>query len=72
MGEITGKRRYRTQRRWFRSDMLVLQVEFHDVSYIGRSIEPCLSWRDARVEDLMTIEASHRPFPIAKSRNPES
>jgi hypothetical protein len=64
MSRLTGKRRYREQKRLFRRSLLVLQVEFHDTCWSGGFVEPCLSWRDATVEDLMTIAATHRPFHI--------
>lgn len=57
---LTGRRRYRIQRRWFRAPLLVLQVEERRCGYtddahgLGRRYSS-IQWRDARVEDL-TLE----------------
>lgn len=62
---LTGNIRYRSQSRWFGSDMLVLQVEvkrddgppdYHDMPmYLGGLI-----WRDAVVEDLLELASTQR------------
>lgn len=59
---LTGRRRYRIG--GLLRNKLVLQVQFRDRVNDGFGGFPVLSWRDARVEDLMTIEASHRPHPV--------
>jgi hypothetical protein len=57
MSDLTGKRRHRIERRWFRAPLLVLQVEVmrpynfdpqHDIAPGGYA--PI--WRDATFEDL--------------------
>ena len=63
MSELTGRRRYRLGGLFRKT--LVLQVQFRDREYDPWGGFAVLRWRDATVEDLMTIEASHRPFPVA-------
>lgn len=62
MSALTGKRRYRLGG-LFRKK-LVLQVQFRDRVWDGHGGFPTVSWRDATVEDLMIIQASHQPFPV--------
>lgn len=59
---LTGKRRYRIG--GLRRNKLILQVQVRSFDMIGPFAEPVAIWRDARVEDLMTIEATHRPLPV--------
>ncbi len=53
---LTGKTRYRTQRRFLRSDVLVLQVEYTymHMENMGSSVEceEYTAWRDATLSDL--------------------
>lgn len=63
MSGLTGRRRYRLGG-LFRKK-LVLQVQFRDREYDPWGGYAVTRWRDATVEDLMTIEAAHRPFPVA-------
>lgn len=64
---ITGKRRYRTHTPFWGQQMLVLQVQEEITDHIGGGyFEPKLVWRDAQVQDLVTIEATHRPFPVVE------
>ncbi len=56
--KLTGRWRYRHQRRWFRYDELVLQVEVERIedfgdAYIGPDHRLVYSWRDAQLEDLV-------------------
>jgi hypothetical protein len=55
----TGRRRFRVQRRIFRDDVVVLQVEYHGLSttWCAGQIDSewITYWRDARVADL-TVE----------------
>lgn len=63
---VTGNRRYRVGG-LFRS-RLILQVEYVDYIYAGGGdLDKVLRWRDARVEDLMTISLVHQPHPIAEA-----
>ena len=65
MSGLTGRRRYRLGG-LFRKQ-LVLQVQERKASVCPHTFQDSptyLVWRDATVEDLMTIEASHRPFPV--------
>ena len=62
---LTGNIRYRSQHRWFGSDMLVLQVEVkRDDGPPGYDDMPMylggLIWRDAIVEDLLELNAIQR------------
>jgi hypothetical protein len=69
MNDLTGKRRYRLG--GFFRRKLILQVEYRwhfDVSHYGDRASRT-AWRDAKVEDLMTIQACHTPFPIAERDN---
>lgn len=60
---LTGRRRYRVDG-LFRK-RLVLQVEYTATVWDGGyDFELRKYWRDAMVEDLMIIEAEHRPHPI--------
>lgn len=66
MADLTGRRRYRAGG-FFRRH-LILQVEERRSSVCPYTFQDSplrLAWRDATVEDLMTIEACHRPFPVA-------
>lgn len=60
-GELTGKRRFRSQRARHGREELVLQVEehVHDVRIFGGWPEPYdeLVWRDARTTDLTRYDA---------------
>jgi hypothetical protein len=57
--KLTGRRRYRSQRRWGGREELVLQVEerWLHTYYSGGSVDSdwIVSWRDARTSDLTTI-----------------
>lgn len=64
MNQLTGNRRYRMGG-MFRTK-LILQVQYKDHELVGQDFERVLRWRDARVEDLMMIEAVHRPFPVVE------
>lgn len=66
MSDLTGKRRYRLEKRLFREPLLVLQVQVRDRAFDPWGGYPILMWRDATAEDLLTIEASHSPFPLAR------
>ena len=54
----TGARRYRVFKRWFKPDLLVLQVEFQGVVYdmLGPSCTSKIKtwWKDAKPEWMMT------------------
>ena len=57
--KLTGNTRYRIQIRWFRSPLIVLQVQVHKKgyeltdSYPGSVIDVDeYVWRDAKLEDL--------------------
>lgn len=60
--KLTGRRRYRVQRRMFGKSVLVLQVEevwegWHNFAgHLDRSTGK--QWRDARLEDLTTADAT--------------
>jgi hypothetical protein len=54
----TGAERYRVEARWFRSPLLVLQVEIHAKGYepsnpygFGHDVDHCY-WRDAQIQDI--------------------
>ncbi|RWI35504.1 hypothetical protein [Mesorhizobium sp.] len=65
----TGKRRYREQKRFLRPSLLVLQVEYRDREYDPWGGFAVNRWRDATVEDLMTIPAAvGHDFPLSSSR----
>lgn len=58
--ELTGRSRYRVERRWMKVDLVVLQVEvqygygppdFHGMP----SHLPGKKWRDATPEDIMKL-----------------
>lgn len=59
MTTLTGRTRYREQKRMFGKSTLVLQVEEKGVDFVpcGPCIdaEPFTRWRDAIVEDLAAI-----------------
>ncbi len=65
---LTGRTRYREKRRFFRPNLLVLQVEIRSQgrrSYsAGASIEEdpfdFTFWRDAKAVDLINNPGSHR------------
>lgn len=65
--KLTGRRRYREEKRLFRRPLLVLQVEYQDRVYDGFGGLPVNRWRDATVSDLITIEAMHSPFPVLEA-----
>lgn len=65
MSHLTGKRRYRLGGLFRRR--LILQVEYRDREYDPWGGYAVTRWRDAAVEDLMVIQAGHKPFPIAES-----
>jgi hypothetical protein len=55
---LTGKTRYREHKRWFKSSLLVLQVEvpvYDHTDTPGDSM-----WRDATVADLVALEMSSK------------
>lgn len=55
---LTGRKRFRTEKRFLRSSKLVLQVEYTYEffnAYYG-NYETITDWRDARTEDLTTEE----------------
>jgi len=56
---LTGRTRYREQKRLFGSSMLVLQVEYNYVhDLLVAPIVECetvTAWRDATVEDLSVV-----------------
>lgn len=64
---LTGKRRYREQKRFLRPSLLVLQVEYRYREVDAWGGFPALGWRDAGVEDLMTIPASASYFDLASN-----
>lgn len=51
---LTGRTRYRFQRRWFRAPLLVVQVEEALLvsQYPAPGVRWETSWRDAAVQDL--------------------
>jgi hypothetical protein len=61
--QITGKRRYRMGGLFRTKLILQVQIVTHDYSHYGDHNQ-VFHWRDARVQDLMSIEACHRPFPV--------
>jgi hypothetical protein len=62
---LTGRRRYREQKRFMRPSLLVLQVEYRtrEVDHWGGFA--VVRWRDATVEDLMIISAHCKPMEVA-------
>ena len=56
---MTGRTRYREQKRIFRSSLLVLQVEVECERFVCHGpmvdVEEYIKWRDATVEDLSEI-----------------
>jgi hypothetical protein len=48
LGSLTGRIRYRQSM----FGKLILQVEFHDSSWLGHSVHRFLDWRDATVSDI--------------------
>lgn len=55
-GIPTGKMRVRTQRRFLRADVLVLQVEVDgEVHSYPNDFRKTTWWRDARTEDLTKL-----------------
>ena len=59
---LTGKIRYRTESRWFRDPVVILQVEemFGDGPPDYHGMPTYLAgvrWRDAKVEDLLDLKA---------------
>lgn len=66
---LTGRRRYREQKRWRKPSLLILQVEVNEMTMIDRWPERCTFWRDAAIKDL-TIMASWiagADFPLEKT-----
>lgn len=61
---LTGKRRYREQKRLWRPSLLVLQVQYRDRAFDGFGGMPVTLWRDATVEDVLTIPASAFSHPL--------
>jgi hypothetical protein len=64
----TGAKRYRVEPRWFRTPLVVLQVEVHAEGYEvtdsyggGMDVNHCY-WRDAQVQDI-TEEKPNDPRP---------
>lgn len=50
---LTGKKRYRLQKRWFRAPLLVLQVQEDGFWYgYNGAVERLPKWRDAQLQDL--------------------
>jgi hypothetical protein len=47
LGSLTGRVRYRSNWR----GKLILQVEFHDISYVGY-VRRFTNWRDAKLSDI--------------------
>ena len=54
----TGAKRHRVEMRWFRSPLVVLQVEVNAKGYeaahpygLGYDVDYCY-WRDARIQDI--------------------
>lgn len=56
---LTGRTRYRTQKRWLREPLLVLQVEEKQTRTEntpgGVDAFGAIVWRDAKVEDLSEL-----------------
>ena len=63
MTKLTGKRRFRSERKWGR-ERLILQVEEtgRDYDYAGGYVHGVdfTRWRDARTEDLTASDAADR------------
>ncbi|WNL50784.1 hypothetical protein RPALISO_197 [Ruegeria phage RpAliso] len=55
---MTGRMRYRIQKRLFREPLLVLQFEWKTMISIGFDFEHALRWHDATFEDLQAYERS--------------
>jgi hypothetical protein len=54
VGTLTGKTRYRIQKRFFRAPILVLQVQV-TFGRFDDEHQPGPHWRDATVEDLASL-----------------
>lgn len=54
---LTGKQRYREQRRFLRPSLMVLQVQYRDREYDPFGGYAVTRWRDATVEDLLVTPA---------------
>lgn len=57
--KLTGRTRVRPLSRWFRSPVLIMQVEEQRKGYVldgwgGTNHVDCVEWRDARVEDFVS------------------
>lgn len=68
--KLTGRRRYREQKRLLRSSLLVLQVEETFTAWFseGGSVDSRdhIGWRDATVADLMIIPANVEPLRVVR------
>ena len=71
---LTGRTRYRTERRWFKPDVLVLQVEvtYGDGPSDHNGLPAYLAgtgWRDALPQDLTVARCVPQVFDSPPSSN---